>query len=607
MATIDEIKQQAEAVKNATKVGENTAMRVGGALAGLADIAKQQDVELAKKANTADVERALNIMREEIGERTIIEGNVDNNPDEEDLTSKTNPNGSIVLSLKDREYNPLEFSGKGYKLLRKNLQEVTCAITKIQVTKVPATDGYVSIIINGVETHVDLVASTDNTVALVAKKIAYRLSETMDEYVTSIDGALVICTRRFGGDVTSSSFSGVNTGSEATVGESSKAELRNLITAVMMNQPNTIYEIRYDFDLDGETIGMKEGVTLKFEGGNISNGILVGNNTIINKRDVSCVLSGSFLDNVSLKEINNVFRKTSKCKFEIKQNFINYSEEEIYNIEHFGLNKGVFDLTLMYDSDKNFQINSDNISLSQLASIMKNLTKKADIHEIKFYINKKDWGFSGTSDHEIITNYTNKLLEVVTYLDKIVNFDTVYIANEWYDFSVKFTDENRETFISLVNQLKAMGKKVGCTYQGFANMIKAEENIYAMLDCPAFNFYPRVFFGADDEVNENMDFSATIKELFDSYIQQLHILGNKKRIIVSEIGISYQNRGLAHPASVYDGMPSKPEFSLQMYVYYKSLIKALSQINEDIEVNLWYCDNIKLSMFDKILNELYYE
>ena len=49
MATINEIKQQAEAVKNATQVGENTAERVGGALAGLADIAKQHDVELGKK------------------------------------------------------------------------------------------------------------------------------------------------------------------------------------------------------------------------------------------------------------------------------------------------------------------------------------------------------------------------------------------------------------------------------------------------------------------------------------------------------------------------------------------------------------------------------
>lgn len=55
MATIDEIKQQAEAVKNATQVGENTAERVGGALAGLADIAKQQDVELDKKFDKESV------------------------------------------------------------------------------------------------------------------------------------------------------------------------------------------------------------------------------------------------------------------------------------------------------------------------------------------------------------------------------------------------------------------------------------------------------------------------------------------------------------------------------------------------------------------------
>lgn len=59
MATIDEIKQQAEAVKNATQVGENTAERVGGALAGLADIAKQQYVELGKKANKADMDVEL--------------------------------------------------------------------------------------------------------------------------------------------------------------------------------------------------------------------------------------------------------------------------------------------------------------------------------------------------------------------------------------------------------------------------------------------------------------------------------------------------------------------------------------------------------------------
>lgn len=69
MATIEEIKKTAILVRDATQIGENTAERVGGVLAGLADIAKQQDValgkkadkaamdvELGKKANTADVD-----------------------------------------------------------------------------------------------------------------------------------------------------------------------------------------------------------------------------------------------------------------------------------------------------------------------------------------------------------------------------------------------------------------------------------------------------------------------------------------------------------------------------------------------------------------------
>ena len=52
MATINEIKQQAAAVKNATQVGENTAERVGGALAGLAEIAEQNDSKFSDLSDT---------------------------------------------------------------------------------------------------------------------------------------------------------------------------------------------------------------------------------------------------------------------------------------------------------------------------------------------------------------------------------------------------------------------------------------------------------------------------------------------------------------------------------------------------------------------------
>lgn len=61
MATIDEIKQQAAAVKNATQVGENTAERVGGALACLAEIAEQQDSKISGLSATINKESELGV------------------------------------------------------------------------------------------------------------------------------------------------------------------------------------------------------------------------------------------------------------------------------------------------------------------------------------------------------------------------------------------------------------------------------------------------------------------------------------------------------------------------------------------------------------------
>lgn len=111
-------------------------------------------------------------------------------PDEEDLTKLENDGkGNSYLSLKDREYNPDEFSGLGKVILRKNIMEV----------------------------------------------------ET-EEY----------------GKVK-----------------------KNVLLQDMINKPNTIYEIRYDFDLNNQEITIPEGCVLDFQGGSLSNGALIGNNTFI--------------------------------------------------------------------------------------------------------------------------------------------------------------------------------------------------------------------------------------------------------------------------------------------------------------------------------------
>ena len=112
-------------------------------------------------------------------------------PDEEDITqSAIDGQGNTYLSLKDREYNPSEFSGKGYKILRKNIIEIE------------------------------------------------------DENFNKVK--------------------------------------KNILTKEMINEPNTIYEIRYDFDLNGKEISIKEGCVLNFVGGSLSNGILANIGKCIN-------------------------------------------------------------------------------------------------------------------------------------------------------------------------------------------------------------------------------------------------------------------------------------------------------------------------------------
>jgi hypothetical protein len=49
----------------------------------------------------------------------------------------------------------------------------------------------------------------------------------------------------------------------------------------MINKPNVKYVIKWNFDLNGETINIPENCLIEFDGGSVSNGTLVGNNTTL--------------------------------------------------------------------------------------------------------------------------------------------------------------------------------------------------------------------------------------------------------------------------------------------------------------------------------------
>lgn len=268
----------------------------------------RKDGRLANSDNVYD--KISGKMQEEINQEVSALSPVD----EEDLTRSLDDDGRSVTKFADRSYSPQNFSGKGYKILRKNIRPVSLAVTEIVVSSAPTSDGYLAFIINGVESHVDVVASTDTTTDKVAEKIATKLKDTMPEYDVSKSASTITLTRKFGGIVsTPSSFSAVGTGASCSVEDCSKIELRNLLTAVMLSEANTVYEIRYNFDLGGETIAMKEGCTLKFCGGTLKNGTINCSNTIVDSKPINIfynvTLQGSIIGDVVI----NWFNHSSDC------------------------------------------------------------------------------------------------------------------------------------------------------------------------------------------------------------------------------------------------------------------------------------------------------
>lgn len=228
-------------------------------------------------------------------------GDVVNNPDEEDITTEV-VNNEHVLKLADKEYRPENYSGKGYKRLRKNIQKINLAVTKITVNSAPTKDGEISVTINNIDTHISLVKDTHNTPALVAQAISDALVSDHTDYNIEVTENIITLTRRHSGEVAYSAFDIADTGVTLAIEDSTKSTKRNILTASMISKSNTIYEIGYNFDIDGGLVSLPENVSLIFNGGSFSNGVIEPKNCYIYNNFKSPI----FIDIVFKKKENYV-------------------------------------------------------------------------------------------------------------------------------------------------------------------------------------------------------------------------------------------------------------------------------------------------------------
>ena len=140
---------------------------------------------------------------------------------------------------------------------------------------------------------------------------------------------------------------------------------KNKTFAEQVTQTNTIYEIRYEFDLGGEEVTIPENCVLKFEGGKLSNGTIMGQETSIDSSPTTI-----FGDSLSISGTWSL--ATSYCEW-----FLGSTTEQIQkSIDAFRL------VTLCkktYDVDGTINISYDFVTITSVGVATINYTKDSGI------------------------------------------------------------------------------------------------------------------------------------------------------------------------------------------------------------------------------------
>lgn len=116
-----------------------------------------------------------------------------------------------------------------------------------------------------------------------------------DEDITSVNNLLKFANK----DYLPTSYSGLG----RVYLRKNFVDGKNVLTQDMISNENTIYIIQYDYDLKGATITIPNNCTLDFQGGSLSNGNVVFNNTEISSDANAVILNVDFEGNISNNEI----------------------------------------------------------------------------------------------------------------------------------------------------------------------------------------------------------------------------------------------------------------------------------------------------------------
>lgn len=285
--------------------------------------------------------------------------------------------------------------------------------------------------------------------------------------------------------------------------------VKNILTQNMINRPNTIYEIRYDFDLDGKNIEIQEGTVLKFEGGILRNGKINAFKIYLEK------CSKENFHNVEFIGIPYIDNKECTTKLDVVDRNILFqasvpftsSIQDIINCvepaRYLGINH--FQYVPDNNTDANKQI--------EFIDTLKLYLSSVKIHTV-YSANFMEW-------------FEKTVIPIIQKYSKHIEY--VYINNEAPD--VVQDPTICDTLISCVNKIHGINTdiKVGVSTNYSPSLIS--KSLYDALDCIGINYYPKFPY-----VKEKTRLDSFIKEHAMNYFKAFQETYLDKEITITEFG-----------------------------------------------------------------------
>lgn len=288
--------------------------------------------------------------------------------DSEDIVTEVNSANQTSLKFADKTYNEADFSGLGRVYLRKNIVDVEDPVTGNMVTMNWLNQSMIS-----KENTIYIVqysySLNRQTISIPEGSVLLFEGGSINDGTVNCNGTTIV--GKFGGSATIAgtySFQDAQADEEdITQNQSSVLKFKdkeydeakfsglgrtylrknivngvNILTQNMINNPNTIYHIQYDYNLSGKTITVPSGCVLLFEGGSISNGTLKGNGTNIISVDNSKIIFGENIIITGMWNIPEIYDSwftfdatPNKVNNQLITNILSLSDDNVNNTIHF--------------------------------------------------------------------------------------------------------------------------------------------------------------------------------------------------------------------------------------------------------------------------------